>query len=357
MEIDQIIDDYTKKLTLYKRFTEKNKQLLEEILDANNIKYILEARTKDPEHLREKILREGKSYDDPLYEITDFSGLRIILHNLTDVDKVVHLIQQEFIIDERNSIYKGYDFPEDQFGYRSIHLIACHKEERIRLIDWKDFENLKAEIQIRTHLQHAWAETSHEFDYKLKADVPKEIRRRLFRLSALFELADEEFDKIVHEVNDLLGTYKEKLIRGEKLMEINVDSLKSYIENSGEIQYWNDFIRSDNEIGHEVQLWGDLSRDIRIAEFCGLKTIEDIDQILRNARGWGEIFFREFFKIYYSTHDTTPDKVHTVINGSLTMLMIASYAEKFEPEILIKEFGFGTPFILETAKAARKHKS
>ncbi len=357
MNIDQIIIDYNNLFPLYKRFTQKNKQFLKEILDTINIKYILEARPKDPQHLREKILREDKSYKDPLHEITDFSGLRIILHNLTDAKKVVKLIEEEFVIDKENSIY-SYNNPANQFGYSSIHLVVYHKEKRLNLIEWKDFKLLKAEIQIRTQLQHAWAEISHEFDYKLEADIPKEVRRRLFRLSALFELADEEFDKIVHEVNELLIIYKEGLIKGENLIEINVDSLKSYIENSKEVRYWNEFLRNDREIGHRVESWGDLSRDVRIAEFCGLKTIEDLDQILKKAHGWGKRFLKEYYKNYYFYHKIVSSKVSTVINGSVSLLIIASNVENFEPEILDKEFGLSDPRLtlkmLEIAKSVRK---
>ena len=89
MDIDNIIDEYNKKqYPIYEKLTLKNEQLIREILDANNIKYILESRTKKSDNLREKILRDDKSYKDPLNEITDFSGLRIILHNLTDLNKI-----------------------------------------------------------------------------------------------------------------------------------------------------------------------------------------------------------------------------------------------------------------------------
>ncbi|MCE8424734.1 MAG: hypothetical protein J5U17_03025 [Candidatus Methanoperedens sp.] len=357
MNIDQIINEYKNQFPLYDRYTQKNEQFLKEILESININHILEAHTKDPDHLREKILREDKSYKDPLHEITDLSGLRIILRHLTDVNKVVKLIEEEFVIDKENSIYI-YDIPANQFGYRSIHLVVCHKEERLKLIEWNDFKLLKAEIQIRTHLQHAWAEISHEFIYKVDTDIPKEVRRPLFRLSALFEIADEEVNRIVHDVNEVRRNYKKGIIKGENLLEINVDSLKSYIENSEEVQYWNEFILNDSEIGHRVEGWGDLSRDVRIAEFCGLKTIEDIDHILKKAHGWGERFLKEYFKKYYFNDKYSLRMISTFINGSVTMLMIASYADKFEPKILVKEFGFSEPRyalkILDIAKAVQK---
>jgi hypothetical protein len=65
----------------YSRFTEKIKLLLSDILQANGIGYhLIEARTKSTASFREKIARSSKSYTNPLRELTDLTGLRIITY-------------------------------------------------------------------------------------------------------------------------------------------------------------------------------------------------------------------------------------------------------------------------------------
>jgi len=188
-------------------------------------------------------------------------------------------------------------------------------------------------------------------DYKSTIDVPRKLRRKLFRVSALLELADEELDQLSREIIGTIREYKEKLQTGNARIELNVDSLRAYVQTSPEVAYWNQYLRENTK--QRVETWGDLSRDVRLAQFLGLKTIDDIDSMFRTARGWGEDFFRRFYAVFYERHNTSPDRVTTVVNGVVTMLMIASHAEAFTSEGLERDFGFGTAYILDIARTAR----
>ena len=44
-------------------------------------------------------------------------------------------------------------------------------------------KDVKIEFQVRTLLQHAWAEIEHDFGYKTEVAVPREMRRRFCRLA------------------------------------------------------------------------------------------------------------------------------------------------------------------------------
>ena len=357
MDPEQETGKYRELYPLYAKFTSKLDQLLKELLPKVVEDFAVESRPKDPEHFKEKIARSDKSYIDPIKEVTDLAGLRVILTHLSDVRKVEDLIEREFVVDP-NSEYKIKRLEADQFGYLSDHIVVSLREDRTKLSDWSDFVGLRAEIQIRTNLQHAWALISRRFAYKLQTDIPQEHRRRLNRLSALFELADEELDHIVSELRSTSVAYKAAMTKGENKIDINVDSLKTYIETSPEVRYWNDFLRTDPEVGHKVDSWGDLSRDVRIAHFCGLRYIADIDSILRQAHGWGEEFFRRFYARMLREHPYVSNKgdIMTVLNGTVTMLMIAARAEEFTSSILDKDFGFGSTYLLETALDARRRK-
>ena len=52
------------------------------------------------------------------------------------------------------------------------------------------------EVQVRTTLQHAWAEIEHDIQYKSENEIPKEIRRKFRALAGLVEIADREFQSI-----------------------------------------------------------------------------------------------------------------------------------------------------------------
>ena len=86
-----------------------------------------------------------------------------------------------------------------------------------------------------------------------------------------------------------------------------------------------------------MESWGDLSRDIRIANYISLSTVNEIEGLLINAKGWGEEFFRKYYKKYFEENKNR--KSATVLNGVVTLLMIATYIDKFPKDILEKEYG------------------
>jgi GTP pyrophosphokinase len=285
MDIEQSVLQYSERFQVYERFTTKVRGLLEELLRTNEINFSSEHRTKDINHFREKITRPGKSYVNPLNEITDLCGVRIIVRQLADVNKAISIIKNEFKVDDSNSVYKAEELNVDQFGYTSVHLVVNLNVGRAALTEWRQFEGLKIEIQIRTILQHAWAVISHPFDYKVGADIPREFRRRLFRLSALFQLADEELDQLVEDIEEKIADYKASLNKGNAQIELNVDSLRAYMESAREFKYWVDYLRKD--LGLPLDKWGDISKTIRITTICKLNTIDDIRRVITSAQSWG----------------------------------------------------------------------
>ena len=58
------------------------------------------------------------------------------------------------------------------------------------------FDKMKCEIQVRTILQHAWAEIEHDIVYKSPGEIPFRVRRRFACLAGLLEIADREFESL-----------------------------------------------------------------------------------------------------------------------------------------------------------------
>lgn len=353
MNVNEAVQAYQEQRPTYEQFTAELSNLVEKLLNAEAIDYTIEHRTKEIGHFREKITRAGKNYIDPLEEITDLCGLRVILRRISDVAKVVELIRDEFDIDEPNSTDKEEELEVDQFGYLSVHLVVQLKEDRTSLREWKHLKQLKAEIQVRTVLQHAWALISHGFDYKARADIPRPIRRQLFRLSALLEVADTEFDQIAKDIEELLERYKTEVSEGNTSIELNVDSLRIYIETAPEVQYWLDFLRT--EVGTNIKAWDDLSVTMLIAKQGGIDTLNKLKSVVQEAKGWGEVFFKDYYTRYSTEYELEPADLTTPSDIVVAELIIATYAESFTPALIFDLLGtLSSRYILNAALAARR---
>ena len=87
---------------------------------------------------------------------------------------------------------------EGRFGYASRHLLITLDADRRAQVEWAGVGTRPAQVQIRTVLQHAWAEFEHEARYK--GHVPPEhahdLDRRFTLAAGLLELADEQLSAI-----------------------------------------------------------------------------------------------------------------------------------------------------------------
>lgn len=158
------------------------------------------SRVKTKKSFLEKIDR--KKYDNPVQQMTDIIGIRIVCDSLQDVSKLSELVKSEFQIDEQNSVDKVTELPSDMMGYEAIHYIVQLKQEDMKLLSNYDrYESFKAEIQIKTALQDTWANLYHNTIYKnMPPHLPSEVLRIFNLLSAVLELVDKEFQGLLDTV-------------------------------------------------------------------------------------------------------------------------------------------------------------
>jgi predicted RNase H-like nuclease/ppGpp synthetase/RelA/SpoT-type nucleotidyltranferase len=170
--------------------TEHYLQLVTALLDDAGINYLsITARTKSVESFAAKAERavDGQRlFTDPLVEITDQVGLRVITYLREDVDAVATLLADEMrLLDDRDM---GLETArEGRWGYASRHLLVGVEGEQ-----------QPASIHVRTVLQHAWAEFEHDIRYKgsIPAEHVPDLDRRFTLAAGLLELADREFTAI-----------------------------------------------------------------------------------------------------------------------------------------------------------------
>src|SRR3954471_7575045 len=190
----------------------KLESLINELIgEEEGINYLsATARAKDPESFLAKASKPHPDdpakpkYDDPLNQITDLVAARIITFLVEAVDRVCEVIESEFEIVEHTDM-GAHTRAQGAFGYASKHYLVRLSAHRRELSEYAVLKNLTMEIQVRTAVQHAWAEFEHDIRYKL--DIPPdrkpEFDRRFLLAAALMELADNEFaaiDKLYREL-------------------------------------------------------------------------------------------------------------------------------------------------------------
>jgi ppGpp synthetase/RelA/SpoT-type nucleotidyltranferase len=233
-------------------FRDSCQRLLESLLKADGINvHSVNSRTKDRDSLSEKLARPGKEYGS-LDDVTDLVGLRVITYFEDEVQRIGSLIEREFTVDPDLSIDKREALNPDQFGYVSQHYICRFNEARLKLAEHRHCSGFIAEIQVRTILQHAWAEIEHDLGYKAPGQVARPIRRRFSRLAGLLELADAEFSRLRDDISQYKEEVREKI--ETRPAEVQIDEISL-----------NQFLGSD-DLSSEM--------DAEMAAFVGAKLVQ-----------------------------------------------------------------------------------
>ena len=188
---EAILQEYRDNLPLFRDAEVKVAGMLrEQLAGAGILVASLESRVKTEDSLAGKLELKGAKYKS-LADITDILGLRIVTFYADDVDKVASAVDKLFDVDWDNSVDKRKLHNLDSFGYLSLHYVC-----RMPGLEYR------FEVQMRTLLQHAWANMNHDTGYKSGVEIPKEYIRNLNRLAGMLELADEEFSRIRSELSD-----------------------------------------------------------------------------------------------------------------------------------------------------------
>lgn len=234
--MEEIIKEYDRERKKLDSFATTLNTLISSIMISEGIiAHSIVSRVKDRSSLEKKVIEKLKY--EKMSDITDVVGVRIITHYSDEVDKIAEIIEREFSIDRKNSIDKRKTLKPNAFGYLSLHYVISLNSDRCKLTEYKAFEGLNAEFQVRSILQHAWAEIEHDTGYKTENSVPTPIRRQFSRLAGLLEIADEVFINIRNSL-DKYQSETDELFQNDRAAEINIDkiTLKSFLSNSPVIQ-------------------------------------------------------------------------------------------------------------------------
>ncbi|EJL28212.1 GTP pyrophosphokinase family protein [Brevibacillus sp. BC25] len=272
--IDEAINWYIDKRPVYLNLAKKVESIIREVLNANGASYyVISSRAKEIESFSEKAKKE--KYRDPINELKDLAGIRVITYVKSEVDTCCQIIKPLFNIDQQHSVDKAKELGDDKVGYRSIHYVAELTDDRLKLPEYRIFKGMCFEVQIRTILEHAWADISHDRNYKFKGVLPpdNDIERRFSLAAATLELVDREFNAIAKEID----TYKDSVINNTSKgnlgeIDINSTSLEEYLKIK--------FAKFIEDTSIEASFKGGEKDIIKELNLYGLKSLSDIDEII-----------------------------------------------------------------------------
>ena len=171
-------------------------------------------RLKKLESLIDKAFHRGKPYTDPYVQITDKVGVRFVVLLVNDI-KFIEGILAEW----KDIAYsKDRDYEKErvenplEFTYQSVHYVV-RAARAIEHDGLEIAEGTPCEIQIRTLLQHAHSELTHDSIYKPAAAVKADpsVLRVVARSMALIEATDECFDTVVEKLAEMERPFRETL--------------------------------------------------------------------------------------------------------------------------------------------------
>lgn len=164
-------------------------------------------RIKDRTSFARKLANEAYPDYDSFTDAHDVIGVRVITFHSSEIPQLKDALSGLFtvvrVIDKAAETAR-----EGRFGYASQHLIVSAKDEPWAAEDGASPKYI--EIQLRTVLQHAWAEFEHDVRYKNQQQPETsspEVQRAFTLAAGLIELADEQFDKIA----GIIGTSGEEV--------------------------------------------------------------------------------------------------------------------------------------------------
>lgn len=270
-----ILEDYRKSHDAFIKLESIVDDKLKKIVKDSKIFIMgIEHRVKSEKSLAGKLERYGDYYQS-FDQLTDILGARLICFFADEVDILGKMIEKEFEIDWDLSSDKRKLIETHTFGYLSLHYI-CYLPFNAGYPD--EVCGKKFEIQVRTNLQHTWAQIEHDLGYKNEFGVPRVVARNFARIAGMLELIDDEFVR----TRDLMINYTESV--REKIIENKADdvlidtvSLTEYVNKNKKMQ---EFLSKIAEVCHAEISEVDLSGYVEQFAWFKIKTLGGLQKLM-----------------------------------------------------------------------------
>lgn len=221
--VDRILSQFDEKGGVYADFLSRVMALTTEFIDAEGlVVYSVEGRVMTREQLQDRLLEE-KAESGRIEEVKDAVRIRIVTFFLGEMDALSRIICREFKVLPSPECSQPQLGDPERLGnlYSRCHL-ASLPDNRLELIEYKRFSECLVTFEIRTVLQHAWAEHNLRLGFRSRETLPAAIGRNHDRVAWLFSLADDELNGIMKHVFSMevpAEAWEERL---EEVLETNL---------------------------------------------------------------------------------------------------------------------------------------
>lgn len=229
LDLSAQIAAFEKQAGDYETFAKTLESYFENACNLAGLYAIVQARAKTLSSFTAKAIRKKDKYPDPINELCDLCGARIILHTNVQVNWVCDFIDHNFDVLQKDNVQVRLG--ENQFGYQSIHYDIKLKPGHDYGVSgdvMKKLAGKKAEIQVRTILQHAWSDIMHDRMYKFNIEYPLHIQRGSAMLAALMEQGDEKFSQVAAQTDNFYLNYSAYM--NKKAMNNEIEILKNILK-------------------------------------------------------------------------------------------------------------------------------
>jgi len=201
---------YRTELPIYEIYANSLKRVLEKACVVSIPSVIVQSRPKDVGSFAEKCLRKSDKYKNPAKDLTDLCGGRVIVPTLDHVHAVQQFVEHNFIVVERDD--KTTLLKEGEFGYRDMHYLIRLKADHAIAIGFteneiKEIGNRISELQVRSQVQHAWADILHDRMYKAPLKLSTESKRTGALLAAIMEDGDRNFNLLAGQLDGMFANF------------------------------------------------------------------------------------------------------------------------------------------------------
>ncbi len=225
--------------------------LIAPIDTAYFLKSSVSPRLKDDNKLIEKAFYRNKTYKEPYNDITDKVGTRFVVLLGSDIAKVVASLRQN----PGWTCSKDRDYEEEQkrnpvaFEYAAVHFVVrpdADTENNGVVIP----AGTPCEVQIKTILQHAYSELTHDTIYKPQIDATHIMQRNAAKAMALLEATNDYFELVAKDVSQALASVRDitsrlgELYRHATGLEPKPSLLEGFLVRAYEPKDADDYMRA-----------------------------------------------------------------------------------------------------------------
>lgn len=355
MHCEMILDEYREKLPVYEKMKSVVLNLLGACLKEKGILVSgLEARVKTEQSLAGKLELKGYKYHT-LEDVTDVVGARIITFYSDEVDIISALVEKLFDVDWDNSVDKRKMLEIDRFGYLSLHYVCRIPEVLFKDPELPQLNQICFELQIRSTLQHVWANMYHDIGYKSNVEIPIEYQRNMSRLAGILELADEQFNRIRKEINNYRRNVQSLVASGNfDEVPLNGDTFRSFLKlrpfrhladkiaaiNQGEVYedslmpYYNVLLHMDMKtIGDIVRMINDNTESayqLALLQLAGTGldivaysvALQNLCIVTILKKGYGEAGLVRLFDALYGENEYHKERAHRIFGQAQKINLI-----------------------------------